>query len=112
MTSNLSYNNEKSLQSAIYLAYIYALNNYIIEKELPAGKGYADIVYIPFNKKQTAIIVELKRNDSTDSALKQIKEKRYFDCLDNWSGNILFVGVNYNENTKEHECKIENFVKE
>ena len=44
VTSNLSYNNEKSLQSAIYLAYIYAINKFMISKELPAGRGYADIV--------------------------------------------------------------------
>lgn len=111
VTSNLSYNNEKSLQSAIYLAYIYALNNYTIIKEVPAGKGYADIVYIPFDKTQAALIVELKRNSSPETALSQIKEKRYFDCLSTWQGDILFVGVNYDENTKKHECKIEKFVK-
>ena len=112
VTSNLSYNNEKSLQSAIYLAYIYALNNYIIIKEMPAGRGYADIVYIPFDKTQSAFIVELKRNGSTETALNQIKEKRYFDSLENWHGDILFVGVNYDEHIKKHECKIEKFVKE
>ena len=112
VTSNLSYNNEKSLQSAIYLAYIYAINKYIVVKEMPAGKGYADIVYIPFDKTKPAVIVELKRNGSTDSALCQIKEKRYFECLDNWHGDILFVGVNYDENSKKHECKITEFAKD
>lgn len=111
VTSNLSYNNEKSLQSAIYLAYIYALKKYIISKEMPAGKGYADIVYIPFDKTKSALIVELKRNGSTETALPQIKEKQYFACLDSWQGDILFVGVNYDEKTKKHECKIERFVK-
>ena len=111
VTSNLSYNNEKSLQSAIYLAYIYALNGYIITKEMPAGKGYADIVYIPLNKTKPAMIVELKRNSSTETALKQIREKQYFECLENWKGELLFVGVNYDEETKVHECKIERFVK-
>ena len=111
VTSNLSYNNEKSLQSAIYLAYIYALNSYIISKEMPAGKGFADIVYIPFDKSQSALIVELKRNGSADSAITQIKEKHYFECLNTWHGNILFVGVNYDEKTKKHECRIEKFEK-
>jgi hypothetical protein len=111
VTSNLSYNNEKSLQSAIYLAYIYALNNYTIIKEMPTGKGYADIVYIPFDKTQAALIVELKRNSSPETALAQIKEKQYFECLSTWQGDILFVGVNYDETTKKHECKIEKFVK-
>lgn len=111
VSSNLSYNRESSLQSAIYLAYIYALNGYTISKEMPAGKGYADIVYIPFDKSKPAMIVELKRNGSAETAINQIKEKRYFDSLENWKGNILFVGVNYDENTKKHECKIEKFIK-
>ena len=112
VTSNLSYNNEQSLQSAIYLAYIYALNGYIISKEMPAGKGYADIVYIPLDRKKPAMIVELKRNSSPDTALNQIRAKQYFDCLANWRGPILFVGVNYDMASKKHECRIERFVKE
>lgn len=111
VTSNLSYNNEKSLQSAIYLAYIYALNGYIITKEMPAGKGYADVVYIPLNKSKPAIIVELKRNSSTETALRQIREKQYFECLENWKGEIIFAGVNYDEESKIHDCKIERFFK-
>lgn len=111
VTSNLSYNNEKCLQSAIYLAYIYALNGYIIAKEMPAGKGYADIVYIPLDKTKPAMIVELKRNSSTETALIQIRQKKYFDCLENWTGELLFVGVNYDEQSKIHTCKIERFEK-
>lgn len=112
VTSNLSYNNEESLQSAIYLAYIYALNKYIISKEMPAGRGFADIAYIPFDASQAALIVELKHNGSAGAALAQIKEKRYFDCLDAWHGDIIFVGVSYDKKTKAHECKIEKFKKE
>ena len=66
---------------------------------------------IPFDKSSPALVVELKRNSSTESALKQIREKRYFDSLGNWQGDILFVGVNYDEKTKAHGCKIERFVK-
>ena len=111
VTSNRSYNNEESLQSAIYLAFIYAINNYTIVKEMTAGKGFAEIVYIPLKGGSPALIVELKRNKSAATALTQIKEKRYFDCLEGYSGEILFVGVNYDEDTKKHECKIERFVK-
>ena len=111
VTSNKNYNNEYALHAAIYLAYIYALNDYIIAKELPTGNGCADIAYIPFDKSKTAIIVELKRNNSTDTALKQIREKKYFASLNNWHGDLLFVGVNYDSESKKHECKIEKFVK-
>ena len=107
VSSYRSYNNEYSLQSAIYLAFIYALNGYNIIKEMPAGKGIADIVYIPLDKSKSAIIVELKHNKTAESALMQIRQKRYFDCLENWKGEIIFVGANYDEETKKHTCKIE-----
>ena len=111
VASNRNYNNEDSLSSAIYLAFIYAINNYTIVKEMTAGKGFADIVYIPFKNNVPAMIVELKHNASPESALNQIKEKRYFDSLSKYSGNLLFVGISYDEKTKKHKCKIERFVK-
>ncbi len=111
VSSIRNYNNEYSLHAAIYLSYIYAINNYVIAKELPTGKGVADIAYIPFDKTKAAIIVELKVNQSPDTALNQIKQKKYFASLDNWHGDILFVGVSYDKETKQHWCKIEKFVK-
>ena len=107
VTSNRSYNNEDALQSAIYLSYIYALNKYTIVREMTAGKGFADVVFIPFVENMPAMIIELKRNDCAESAIKQIKEKRYFDSLTSFHGNLLFVGINYDEKTKLHECRIE-----
>ena len=119
VTSNRSYTRSKqgrmseedALQSAIYLSFIYALNKYTIIKEMTTGKGFADVVFIPFVPNHPAMIIELKRNSSTESAVTQIREKRYFDSLSAYSGNLLFVGVNYDEAAKTHECKIEQFVK-
>ena len=78
---------------------------------MTAGKGFADVVFIPFVPDLPAMIIELKRNGSAESALNQIREKRYFDSLSSFKGKILFVGINYDEETKTHECKIEEFVK-
>lgn len=111
VTSNRSYNNEDSLASAIYLAYIYALNEYSCYKELTSGKGFADVVYVPVKADKTALIIELKRNDSAESAINQIREKRYFDSLEKYQGDLLFVGINYDEKDKIHSCKIEKFRK-
>ena len=111
VTSNRSYNNEDSLQSAIYLSYIYALNKYTCIREMTTGKGFADVVYIPFVKDMPAMIIELKRNKTPETALNQIKEKQYFASLSAYSGNLLFVAINYNEQTKLHTCKIEKFTK-
>lgn len=111
MTSNRSYNNEDALQSAIYLAYFYSLNKYTVIKEMTAGNGFADVVFIPFVPDLPAMIIELKHNKCAESALDQIKEKKYFDSLKDYKGGLLFVGVNYDEKDKTHECRIERFEK-
>ena len=72
-TSILSYNNENSLACVLSLAYFYARNDYIIQRELASGKGFADIVLIPRkNVDSPAIVVELKYNKDADSAIDQI----------------------------------------
>ena len=78
---------------------------------MTTGKGFADVVFIPIVQNLPAIIIELKRNGSAETALNQIKEKQYFDSLSAYSGKLLFVGINYDENSKTHTCKIEEFVK-
>ena len=106
-TNPLTYNNELSFQSAIGLAYFYANAKYTIIKELPTGKGYADVAFIPYVPNIPAIIVELKNNRSAEGAIRQIKERRYDDVLQHYRGNLLFVGINYDLKTKVHTCKIE-----
>ena len=112
VASNRSYNNEDALMSAIYLAYIYAKNEYTVIKEMTTGKGFADVVFIPFYPGKPAMIIELKRNGSTESALSQIQAKEYYDSLEHYQGNLLFVGINYDEKSKKHQCEILEFKKE
>lgn len=114
VSSNRTYNNEDSLHSAIYLSYIYALNKYTNIKEMTAGKGFADAVYIPIPaaKNYPALVIELKHNKNVKSAINQIKEKKYSKPLENYSGEILLVGITYDEETKKHTCKIERVEKE
>ncbi len=110
-TSILKYNDENSLSCVISLAYYSARKTYIIERELPAGKGYADLVFRPRkNNSNPAIIVELKYDKSADGALEQIKKKQYTDCLKDYSGEILLVGINYDKENKSHNCRIEKTV--
>ena len=110
-TNPLTYNNEASFQSAIGLAYFYATAKYTIVKELPTGKGYADVAFIPYIPNIPAIIVELKNNKTASGAISQIRAKKYDSILRHYAGDMLFVGINYDEKTKVHECKIERFVK-
>ena len=107
-TSILKYNDENSLSCVLSLAYYSARKNYIVERELPAGKGFADLVFKPrSNNINPAMIVELKYDGSAESAIEQIKEKHYMDCLQDYSGDVLLVGVNYDKKLKKHSCKIE-----
>ena len=107
-TSILNYNNENALSCVISLAYYNAMNEYIIVRELPTGKGYADVVFLPRkNSDKPAMIVELKWNKSVEGAIAQIKEKKYVQALENYQGKILLVGINYDEKKKEHQCRIE-----
>ena len=112
VTNPLTYNDEHCFQSAICLAYFYANTRYTLFKELPTGKGYADLVLIPYLPNIPAMVIELKHNKSAGSALQQIKDKNYCQALNNYKGDLLFVGVNYDEKTKEHSCKIERLVNE
>ena len=111
--SHLQYNDENALSYAISLAYYSAREQYSIIRELPAGKGFADLVFIP--RKQyadmPALLVELKWGHSTNTAIQQIKEKKYAKALDAFAGKILLIGISYDKETKKHSCKIEEWEK-
>ena len=105
--SILKYNDENALSCVISLAYYSAQKNYTLHREMPAGKGFADIVFEPNrNCNLPALIVELKWGHSAEEAVEQIKRKDYLDCLQNYHGEVLLVGVNYDKE-KHHTCKIE-----
>lgn len=111
-TSILKYNDENSLSCVISLAYYSARKTYTIERELPAGNGFADLIFRPRkNNSNPAMIVELKYDKSAEGALEQIKKKHYTDCLKDYSGEILLVGINYHKDDKCHTCKIERITK-
>ncbi|MCD8104572.1 MAG: ATP-binding protein [Lachnospiraceae bacterium] len=111
--SSLEYNDENSLSCAILLAYYTARNYYEIFRELPSGKGFADIAFLP--RKDTnkpAMIIELKYNKSADTAIQQIHDNRYGGKLKGFAGKVLLVGINYDKEArgakrKQHSCIIE-----
>jgi hypothetical protein len=110
-TSILNYNDENALACVITLAYYNAVNKYTLHREMPAGKGYADILFRPRKYSDCpAMVVELKMNQSAESALAQIKERRYVEALPDYEGKMLLVGVNYDKETKEHTCVIEELI--
>ena len=65
-------------------------------RELPSGRGFADIVYFPLrNVSRPALLVELKWNQSAQGAIQQVKDKKYADWVEGYTGDILLVGINY-----------------
>ena len=107
-SSLLEFNDENSMQCAITLAYYAAKPFYKIFHELPTGKGFADMVFIPLPKStRPAIVVELKYDKTADSAIDQIKRKEYPKSLVGFSKKIVLCGINYNKTTSKHEVVME-----
>ena len=108
-TSILTYNNENSLANVIAISlFLSTTNTYNVVRELPTGKGYADLVYLPkpgVNK--PALLIELKFDKSAQTAITQIKEKNYLQFFKDYKGEVLLVGINYSKDTKTHQCIIE-----
>ena len=108
-TSILTYNNENSLANVIAISlFLSTTNTYNVVRELPTGKDYADLVYLPkpgVNK--PALLIELKFDKSALTAITQIKEKNYLQFFKDYKGEVLLVGINYSKDTKTHQCIIE-----
>ena len=112
-TSHLQYNDENALSYTISLALYAAKNYYTIYREFPTGKGFADMIFLPRKKFQEkpALVVGLKWDKSVTGAIRQIKEKQYCRSLEEYTGNILLVGINYSKKDKKHQCVIEKMIK-
>ena len=103
------YNDENSLSCVLTLAYLTARDIYRIEREEKTGKGYADFTFHPRRKNDIAFIVELKKDESPELAIRQIIEKEYVEKFrkNNEYKKILAVAICYDSKKKEHKCKIE-----
>lgn len=75
-----------------------------------------DYIFYPYKKEDDGIIIELKVDDTVDSAIRQIKDRKYALNFDGklgeepkCTGRILAVGIAYDrkDENKRHECKVE-----
>ncbi|MBQ9395932.1 MAG: AAA family ATPase [Proteobacteria bacterium] len=112
------YNNEQSLRGTIKLAYFAYRDEYIQMEELAGGTGYADIVYLPKrNSDYPALVIELKVLDKkhperdSEGAIAQIKKNHYPASIQNYTDEILLVGISYDKDDpeKKHSCLIESW---
>ena len=114
-SSIINFNDENSLALAIMVSFYTARQYYSIVREFPAGKGFADIVFIPREQSMSpvlkgpvpAVVVELKWNRSARAAIKQIKDRNYAGALSGYGGELILVGINYTKKSKKYSCRIE-----
>ena len=114
--SVIQYHNENSLSSVLTVAYLSAMQYYFKPiRELPTGRGFADFVFLPkpeYRDDYPALVVKLKWNKKVQTAMQQIKEREYPSSVLNYTGDILLVGINYDKDSKKHQCLIEKYEKE
>ena len=100
----ISYNDENSLSCVISIAYLSTMEQYYKPvREMPTGRGFADFVFIPkpeYKNSYPALVVELKWNKNAETAIRQIKEKKYPESLAQYTEDILLVGINYDKKIK------------
>ena len=107
-SSILRYNDENSLACTVSLAYYSARRTHVIHREVPAGKGFADLVFAPRpGVSAPALVVELKRDAAPEAAIAQIRARGYADVLGGAAVDALLVGIAYDSQTKAHACRIE-----
>lgn len=114
IASILTYNDENSLACAIGLAFYSARRDYKMIREMPAGRGFADVVFLPLpSSGRPALVIELKYDKTAVTAIRQIKDRQYTQALEGYTGEILLVGINYDRNRadKPHSCVIERLEK-
>lgn len=113
----LSYNNEVELSAVVNLAYLSARDQYWVEREEKAGKGYVDFIFYPVRKTDDGIILELKVDSTPEAAIRQIRERGYAlrfrgkqGGQPRCTGRILAVGISYDKKAKKHSCRVEEVI--
>ncbi len=108
--SVLAYNDENSLACALRLAFFSAIRRWRLVREMPAGKGFADLALVPLASSGAlpGVIVELKYGETPEKAIEQIRERGYRRALAGLvTHGLILVGITYDPKTKAHSCVIE-----
>ncbi|MDR1015452.1 MAG: ATP-binding protein [Coriobacteriales bacterium] len=108
-TAHITYNSEAALSYTVSLALFAARDYYTLVRELPSGKGFVDIAFIPRPNRSgiPAMLLELKWDAAAETAISQIRDRHYPDSLAAWSGTVLVAGISYDKKTRTHSCVIE-----
>ena len=110
--SVIAYNGEASLAATLRLAFFSAIRRWRLVREMPAGRGYADLVLVPLASSPAGtpgVVIELKYGATAEEALAQVRERGYGRALEGLAaeGNVVLCGIAYDPATKCHSCVIE-----
>ena len=112
--SVIRYHDENSLSSVLTIAYLGTIQYYFKPvREFPTGRGFADFIFVPkpeYKSAYPALVVELKWNQKAQTAIQQIKDRKYPSSISDYTGDILLVGINYDKKSKKHQCIIEKHI--
>ncbi len=109
-TSPHFYANEQALKSVVAMAYLSAMDHYARFEEIGAGRGYADMLFLPVpGSEKPALLIELKKDRSAQAAVDQIKTRQYAEALERhrYHGKAMLVGITFDARTNHHHCAIE-----
>ena len=109
-TSPHHYDNEEALRSVVIMGYLSCVDHYQRFEEISGGRGYIDILFHPNpGSGYPALLIELKKNHPADTAIAQIRERKYPEALKqfNYHGELLLIGISYNDKNNHHDCRIE-----
>lgn len=72
----------------------------------PYDYGCIGMLMIPLKDVSSpALVIELKYDKSTQAAICQTKARYYPQTVADYTGDILLVGINYDKDTKQHDCR-------
>jgi len=101
-----------SLKRLMDFVYFSIRNDYEVKEESKEGLGEADLMFIPYDKNKTPIIIELKVNSTAENAVQQIHDRKYYQKFKKeHKGNFLLIGISFfnKNNKKKYVCKVEEY---
>ena len=109
--SIIAYNHEEDLACTLRLAFYSAMRRYRLVREVPAGKGYADLLMVPLKSSGDipGVVVELKWGASAQDVVAQMRERGYADVFRGTAAErrAILCGIAYDPKTKRHACVID-----
>ncbi len=88
--------------------YVGTYDNYAVQTNIEGSYDYKDLVFIPkLELEKPFIIIGIMCDVSPEIALEHLEQLNYRKKLDISIGEILLVGISYDQTNQSYQCKIE-----